>query len=186
MITRNDVKLIITNPEFQMRVIDEIREWVSIKNYKEEAVAQDVLERVLEAGVRAPSAKNRQPWRFVVCRDSSIRNRIQEAAFGQEHVGQAPVIIAACTTNIEYKMPNGQLSYPVDLSMAVSFMMIQSRAEKLGACVVTTFNEAEVKDILSIPYSMRVVMLLLLGYPAEVPMKSIRKPVSRVVGWEHW
>ncbi len=169
-----------------MHVIDEIREWVSIKNFKKDSIDKDVLGRVLEAGIRAPSAKNRQPWRFVVCRDPGTRNRIKEAAFGQEHVGSAPVVIAACTTNIEYKMPNGQLSYPVDLSMAVSFMMIQSRAEELGACVVTTFDEAEVKDILSIPYSMRVVMLLLLGYPAEVPMKSPRKPVSRVVGWDHW
>ncbi len=169
-----------------MHVIDEIKEWVSIKSYKEDPVEEDVLERILTAGVRAPSAKNRQPWRFVVCRDPAVRNQIKEAAFGQDHVGQAPVVIAACTTNIEYKMPNGQLSYPVDLSMAVSFMMIQSRAEKLGSCVVTTFDEAELKDILSIPYSMRIVMLLLLGYPAEIPMKSTRKSLSRVVGWEHW
>ncbi len=169
-----------------MQVIDEIKEWVSIKNFKEDPIDRTILDRILEAGIRAPSAKNRQPWRFVVCRDPETRGKIKEAAFGQEHVGSAPVVIAACTTNIEYKMPNGQLSYPVDLSMAVSFMMIQSRAEKLGACIVTTFDEPEVKDILSIPYSMRIVMLLLLGYPAEIPMKSSRKSAARVVGWDHW
>ncbi len=169
-----------------MQIIKEIKEWVSIKNFTEGTVEDESLKRILEAGIRAPSAKNRQPWRFVVCRDEKVRERIKDASFGQEHVGQAPVIIAACTTNIEYKMPNGQLSYPVDLSMAVSFMMIQSRAENLGACVVTTFDEAEVKDILSIPYSMRVVMLLLLGHPVDIPLLSPRKPLSRVVGYDHW
>lgn len=169
-----------------MQVLNEIRQWVSIKNFTDEKVDNDSLERILEAGRRAPSAKNRQPWRFVVCRDDELRKKISEASYGQEHVGKAPVIIAACTTNIEYKMPNGQLSYPIDISMAVSFMMIQTRAEDLGACVVTTFDEAEVKDILSIPYSMRVVMLLVIGHPAEVPMINQRKPLSRVVGYDHW
>jgi len=169
-----------------MQILEEIREWVSIKNFREDSVPEDILNRIIEAGRRAPSAKNRQPWRFVVCRDFKIRNRLKDAAFGQEHVGQAPVVIAACTTNINYKMPNGQLSYPIDLSMAVSFMMIQSRAEKLGTCVVTTYDEPEVKDILAIPYSMRVVMLLLVGYPMEIPLINQRKSLSRIVGWNHW
>ncbi|MEA1911400.1 MAG: nitroreductase family protein, partial [Spirochaetota bacterium] len=94
--------------------------------------------------------------------------------------------IAACTTNTEYKMPNGQASYPIDISMAISFMMIQARAEKLGACVVTTYNEADIKDILSVPYSMRVVMLLLIGHPDEDPILTKRKRKSRVVSHEHW
>ncbi len=169
-----------------MQLLKEIRQWVSIKEFTDEKVSEESLGRILEAGIRAPSAKNRQPWRFIVCRDDEVRSKIKDAAFGQEHVGQAPVIIAACTTNIEYKMPNGQLSYPIDITMAASFMLLQSRAEELGSCVVTTFDEAEVKDILSIPYSMRVVMLILVGHPAGEPIKNSRKPVSRVVGYDHW
>jgi nitroreductase len=169
-----------------MQVIDEIRNWVTIKKYTNEAVEADVLDRILDAGCRAPSAKNRQPWRFIACTRDSVRAKIQNAAFGQDHVGSAPVIIAACTTNTEYKMPNGQDSYPIDISIAVSFMMIQARAEKLGACVVTTYDEAEVKEILTVPYSMRVVMLLLLGHPDEDPILTKRKLRSRVISYDHW
>ncbi len=169
-----------------MQVIDEIRNWVTIKKYTNEAVEADVLDRILDAGSRAPSAKNRQPWRFIACTRDSVRAKIQNAAFGQDHVGSAPVIIAACTTNTEYKMPNGQDSYPIDISIAVSFMMIQARAEKLGACVVTTYNEAEIKEILTVPYSMRVVMLLLLGHPDEDPILTKRKLRSRVISYDHW
>ena len=169
-----------------MEVIDEIRNWVSIKKYKDDKIEPEILERILDAGVRAPSAKNRQPWRFIACTEDSVRNKITSAAYGQDHVGSAPVIIAACTTNTEYKMPNGQISYPIDISMAVSFMMIQARAEKLGTCIVTTYDEAEIKDILSVPYSMRVVMLLLAGYPDENPILTKRKLKSRVIAHEHW
>ncbi len=169
-----------------MQVLKEIQQWVSIKKFTDDKVDDKSLERILEAGRRAPSAKNRQPWRFIVCRDEGLREKIKEASYGQEHVGQAPVIIAACTTNIEYRMPNGQLSYPVDISIAASFMLIQSRAEELGSCIVTTFDEDEVKDILSIPYSMRVVMLLLIGHPAETPMLNTRKSLARIVGYDHW
>ena len=169
-----------------MHILKEIQQWVSIKNFTHEKVDDKSLERILEAGRRAPSAKNRQPWRFIVCRNENVRKKIKEASYGQEHVGQAPVIIAACTTNIEYTMPNGQLSYPVDISIASTFMLLQSKAEGLGACMVSTFDEEEIKEILSIPYSMRIVMLLLIGHPAETPMLNTRKSLSRIVGYDHW
>jgi len=169
-----------------MQILDEIKNWVTIKKYLSKSIEPDIVERILEAGVRAPSAKNRQPWRFIACTEQEVKSKITDASYGQDHVGSAPVIIAACTTNVEYKMPNGQNSYPIDISMAVAFMMIQARAEKLGACVVTTYNEAEIKDILSVPYSMRVVMLLLLGYPDENPILTKRKLKSRVISHEHW
>ncbi len=169
-----------------MHVLKEIQQWVSIKNFTDDEVDEQSLERILEAGRRAPSAKNRQPWRFIVCRNENLRQKIKDASYGQEHVGQAPVIIAACTTNIEYRMPNGQLSYPVDISIASTFMLLQSKAEGLGSCMITTFDEEEIKNVLSIPYSMRIVMLLLIGHPAETPMLNTRKPLSRIVGYDHW
>jgi nitroreductase len=115
-----------------------------------------------------------------------MRLQMQEAAFGQEYVGQAPVIIALCTTNVEYKMPNGQLSYPVDLAIACSFMMLQAVHENLGTCVVTTFEERDVRSLLTVPYQMRVVMLLAVGHPAEPATRADRLPLSRVVSYDHW
>ena len=169
-----------------MELITEIAEWVSTRNFTGEAVDPESVTRILEAGRKAPSAKNRQPWRFIVIKNESIRAQIESAAFGQEHVGQAPVIVAACTTNVDYRMPNGQWSYPIDITMAVSFMMLQATAEKLGACVVTTYDEQEIKDILTVPYSMRVVMLLLIGHPAEKPFPTQRKALKRIVSYNHW
>jgi nitroreductase len=169
-----------------MALIPVIENWQSIKQYSDDPVDKEALERVLEAGRKAPSAKNRQPWRFIVVDDESTRKRMEAAAFGQEHVGRAPVIIAACTTNVDYRMPNGQWSYPIDLTMAVSFMMLQASEEGLGSCVVTTYDEQEIKDILTVPYSMRVVMLLLVGQPAGKPFPTQRKPLKRIASYNHW
>ena len=104
------------------------------------------------------------------------RERIQEAAFGQEHVGQAAAIIAVCTTNIDYRMPNGQLSYPVDLAFAACQMTLQAVHEGLGTCCVTTFDEQEVREILTAPFSMRVVLLLLVGHPRDSGRSGARSP----------
>jgi nitroreductase len=169
-----------------MALLPEIEGRVSVRSFTDEPVTEAQLARIVEAGRLAPSAKNRQSWRFVVIEDSTVRASIREAAFGQEYVGQAPVIIALCTTNIEYKMPNGQLSYPIDLSMAASFMMLQAVHEGLGTCLVTTFREEEVKSLLTVPYSMRIVMLLTIGHSMENLEKSSRLPEERIVSHNHW
>ncbi|MFP4509056.1 MAG: nitroreductase family protein [Spirochaetota bacterium] len=169
-----------------MDLLPEISSRFSVREYKDTPVPQDSLDRIIEAGRRAPSAKNRQPWRFIAVLDGEKRMRLQDACFGQEWVGNAPVGIAICSTNIDYKMPNGQLSYPVDLSIAASFMMIQAVHEGLGTCLNTTFDEQDVKSLLSVPYSMRVVMLLTLGYSDAKQPHAERLPLDRVFSIDHW
>ena len=169
-----------------MDILPEIVERVSIKNFNSKPLKKYQIERILKAGHLAPSAKNRQEWRFIVVQKSTMRNKIKDASFGQEHVGHASVIIAACTTNIDYKMPNRQLSYPIDIAIAGSFMLLQATREGLGSCCITTFDEDKVKHLLNVPYTMKIVMLILLGNYDEKPSKKSRKSVTRVVSYEHW
>ena len=169
-----------------MALLPEIQERRSIRSFKPTPVEKSKLDRVLEAGRLAPSAKNRQEWRFIVMQKESLRQKIKECAFGDDKVGQAPVIVALCTTNIEYVMPNGQLSYPIDLAFAAAFMTVQAQAEGLGSCCHTTFDEQAVRELITVPYSMRVVLLLLIGYPEEIPEPVARKPLRRIVAYDHW
>ena len=166
--------------------MNEILKRKSIRNFRPEEIEKEKVDRILEAGRRAPSAKNRQQWRFIIIEDKSVREKIKNAAYGQEYFEQAPVVIAVCTTNIEYRMPNGQLSYPVDLSFAASFMILQAVHEGLGTCCVTTYDEQMVKDILTIPHAMRIVMLVVLGYTDETPEQTSRKPVKKIISYNHW
>lgn len=170
-----------------MDLLPEIKKRVSIRDFEDKKIPPDSVVRILEAGRLAPSAKNRQPWRFVVVQEDGKRKLFEQACFGQEHVGAAPAIIACCSTNTEYRMPNGQLSYPIDISLAAAFMMLQAVREGLGTCFVTTFDETLIREILTVPFSMRVVLLLLAGYvKGEVEEHQERLALERVTSYDHW
>jgi nitroreductase len=144
------------------------------------------VERILQAGRLAPSAKNRQEWRFIVVNRADIREKLASASFGAEQIETASVVIAVCTTNVDYRMPNGQLSFPVDLGIAAAFMMLQATHEGVSSCAMTTFDEQEVQDLLSIPHAMRVVVMLALGYTDQQLPSQSRKPLSDIVAYNHW
>lgn len=169
-----------------MSLLPHIANRVSIQRFTEEKVSPESVNAIMNAARLAPSAKNRQAWRFIVIQDQRVREQIRDAAYAEPHVSTAPMIVAACTTNIDYKMPNGQYSYPIDIAMAVSFMMIQAEEEKLGSCIVTTYDEMSIKEILSVPYSMRVVLLLTVGHPESRPLRAERHSIDQIVAHNHW
>jgi nitroreductase len=169
-----------------MEVLPEILQRRSVRSFTSKPVDKDQVERILEAARLAPSAKNRQEWRFVVVQKKEVRQKMMEAAFSQDYVGQAPVIVAACTTNIDYRMPNGQASYPIDIAIASTHIVLQAVHEGLGTCCITTFDEQEVRDILTVPFSMRVVLMILIGHPDGEPEPTPRKTLKQISGRDHW
>lgn len=72
-------------------------------NFTDEEVPDEYLDAILRLGAQAPSGYNFQPWRFVVVRDKENRQRLQQVAFGQPKVGQAPVVIIAVGMKEEWK-----------------------------------------------------------------------------------
>lgn len=169
-----------------MDLMSEIANARSVRSFRAEAIPPDVLTSVLDAGRRAPSAKNRQSWRFLAITDPQTRAAVGSAAYNQEWVANAAAQIAVCTTNVDYRMPNGVESWPVDLGIATGWMVLQARHVGLGSCIITTFLEAELRSLLSVPHSMRIATLIALGYPADSGSGEDRLPMARVVGWNHW
>lgn len=169
-----------------MGILPQILSRVSIKNFKNISLDEEKLRRILEAGRRAPSAKNRQPWRFVVITKDDLKEEVAKFVYNRENIAKAGAIIAACSTNIEYILHNGLPSYPMDISFAVSFMMLQAEKEGYGSCIVTLYDEASIARIISVPYSMKIVMLLLVGVPEERPPQSKRKSFDQIVSFNHW
>jgi nitroreductase len=169
-----------------MEIMEAIRSRRSIRNYQDRTVEQEKLIRVLEAGRRAPSARNLQDWKFIVVKDKEKRQKLSEAARGQAFVAQAPVVIAACGTQIEYIMTCGQYCYPIDVAIAIDHMSLMATAEGLGTCWIGAFYEDKVKDILGIPEKIRMVVMLTLGYPAESPVARPRKKLEEIVSYDRW
>lgn len=164
-----------------MDVMTAIQARRSIRVFEKRDVEEEKLARVLEAGRLAPSARNMQEWKFVVIRDKVARKRLMAAAKNQTFVAQAPVVIVGCGTITDYTMSCGQLSYPVDVAIAMTQMTLQAVAEGLGTCWVCAFDEDEVAALLGIPDGVRVVALLPLGYPGEEPAPRSRRGAAEIV-----
>lgn len=169
-----------------MNVYEAIKARRSIRSYQDRPVEEDKLRRVLEAARLAPSASNRQEWRFVVVQDAQTRKRLMEAATGQRFVGQAPVVIACCAKTDEHVMTCGQMCYPIDVAIAIDHMTLAAVAEGLGTCWIGAFFADQVREILGIPENVPVVELLTLGYPTSVPGPSSRLPFDEIVKYERW
>ena len=169
-----------------MDLYEAIRQRRSVRRYENRPIEEAKLLRVLEAARLAPSARNVQEWHFVVVRDAATRQRLCEAAKGQAFVAEAPVVIAACGTGMDYVMTCGQAAYTVDLSIAVTHLTLAAAAEGLGTCWLGAFFEDKAREILGIPDTARVVALLTMGYPAEQPVARPRKALEEIVAWEKW
>lgn len=169
-----------------MDVFEAIRARRSIRKYRRQPVEEEKLNRILEAGRLAPSANNRQEWRFVVVQDGDTRQKLSEAACGQTFVADAPVVLACCSVESDRMMTCGHPAYAVDVAISIDHMTLAATALGLGTCWIGAFYEDRVRDILNIPASVRVVELLTLGYPAEQPPSRPRKRLTEVVFRERW
>ena len=169
-----------------MDVKTAIRTRRSIREYDPREVEEEKLMKVLESGRLSPSASNRQERRFIIIRDANTRKALSEAARNQKFLAEAPVVIAACSVEKEYVMSCGQLAYPIDTAIAVDHMTLAAVEEGLGTCWIGAFDEKKVKEILNIPDEIRVVTLLPIGYPSDIPRPTPRKSLDEIVMWETW
>lgn len=169
-----------------MNVYEAIEARRSIRGYEDRPVEQEKLDRILEAARLAPSASNRQEWRFVVVRDAVTRQHLMKAASNQAFVGQAPIVIACCAETDGHLMRCGQPCYPIDVAIAIDHITLAAVEEGLGTCWIGAFSEPEAKEILGIPERIRVVELLTLGYPAALPGACNRKSLEEIVCHDKW
>ena len=169
-----------------MPVLEVIEKRYSVRAYEDRPVESDKLERILEAARLAPSAGNRQEWRFIIVTDPEKRQGLMRAARNQAFVGQAPVVIAACAEGGEHVMMCGQPSYTIDVAIALEHIALQATAEGLGTCWVGAFDENEAKNVLNVPGTARIVQIMPLGYPADQPHPKTRKELKEIVMYEAW
>lgn len=167
-----------------MEVMEAIKKRQSIRDYEDRPVPVEKLRKVLEAARLAPSASNRQRWKFIVVRESKRRQELSRAAGGQSQVAQAPVVIAAVATMPEYVMRCGVPAYAVDLAIAVDHMTLAALDEELGTCWIGAFSQEQARSILAVPEDCRIVTLLTLGFHRQAGVAKTRKSIDEIVCYE--
>jgi len=163
----------------------------SDRNYTDKKVEKEKIDRILEAGRLAPSACNAQPWKFIVVDDHEKLKQLSEAASAKligmnTFVAQAPLQIVVIREKANFSSRIGgtikKKDYSlIDIGIASENICLQSAAEGLGSCMIGWFDEKMVKEILGIPSSKRVELLITIGYPGKETREKRRKQVTEVI-----
>jgi nitroreductase len=170
-----------------MDVYEAIHARRSVRAFQSRPVPDDLLEKLFEAVRLAPSARNRQEWRFVAVRDARLRRHIAVDAAAQPFIAEAPIVLACCGLTDSRIMRCGQPAYTIDVAIAMDHLTLVAAAEGLGTCWIGSFDEKLVKELLGIPEAVRVVQLMPLGWPSDAPpARKNRLSVREILRMEKW
>lgn len=184
-----------------MDTLEAIKTRRSVRKFSDREVEAEKLETVLEAARLAPSWANLQCWRFVVVKDREVKGRISELSYvaeffeaagyksnpAQKALAEAPVVIVACAMPGKSGNLHEQQYYMTDIGIAAENLMLAAHAVGLGSVFVGVFQEKELRSLLQIPDSVRIVGLFPLGYPqGELKGGPSRKALEEIVYQEKW
>jgi nitroreductase len=157
----------------------------SIRAYKKLDLPQDTIEKLLEAARWAPSAGNVQPWAFVVASSPQTKRSLSLAAYGQEDLEEASVVIVVCAdeklAEQSYGARGKTLYCLQDTAAAIQNILLTAYSLGLGSCWIGAFKEEEARKVINAPREMRPVALIPIGYPDEAPPPRNRRPLSKIM-----
>ncbi|MCL1827630.1 MAG: nitroreductase family protein [Candidatus Cloacimonetes bacterium] len=151
-----------------MEFIEVIKGRYSCRNYLSDPIKEEVLGDIITAGLSAPSAQNRQPWRYIVVTDKELIKKIAfHSLVGTVNyfIKDAPVVIVACADIDKSLRFNGQEYYLVDVAISFQQMMLAGWNHGIGSCWLAAFDEKALKKMLELPSNIRVVGISPFGYP---------------------
>ena len=171
-----------------METWDAIRARRNVRQYTPEPVSEADLNRIAEAGWRAPSAKNRQAWDFVIVTDKAQLQELSTVWQGAGHIAGAAAAIA-------FVLPvppseRRKVTDQYDVGQATMAMMIAATDLGIGTGHSSVGDQDKARAILGVPDGYEVAYLMGVGHPADRPLKPIRNPNRRpfdeVVHHERW
>ncbi len=171
-----------------METWDAIRARRNVRTYRPDPVPAADLDRIAEAGWRAPSASNRQHWNFIIVTDRDQLQALSTVWQGAKHIAGAAAAIA-----LVLPQPADERSKVVnqyDLGQATYAIMLAATDLGIGTGHSSVGNQEKAREILGVPADHDVAYMIGVGYPADRPLKPIvkpnRLPFDEVVRRDHW
>ena len=162
-----------------MDAFEALRTRRSCRQFSSREVSRHDLEQIVDAGRLAASARNVQPWEFVVVTDASVRKRIAELADTGRFIADATACIAVVCKDTKYYIEDG--------SAATQNLLVAARALGLASCWVAGDKKPHAEPVaafLAVPQGYRLVALVAVGYPvAEIPGPA-KRPLVDVIHWD--
>jgi len=146
-----------------MAILKIIKERRSIRKFQAKPLSQEGIDKLIEALIWAPSAGNLQSRKFYFVFNQEIKEKLVEAAFDQDFISDAPLVIVGCTDekiSLRYGERGKNLYSICDIALSIQNLMLLAHSEGLGSVWVGTFDEKEVAKILNLPLDPIIVRKL--------------------------
>lgn len=173
----------------------------SIRSYLKAEIGNDVLNEILECGIRASNTGNMQLYSVIVTKDKTKMSLLAPYHFNQPMVVNAPLLLTVCidinrfykwcslnNTNADFQNLLWLLNGSIDASVFAQNICIAAENRGLGICYLgtTLYNAPEIAEILKLPAGVIPVTALTIGYPESVPEQTDRLPFEAVVHYEEY
>jgi len=180
-----------------MDFLNLVKKRQSTRRYLNKPVERDKIERCIEAARLAPSATNTQPWKFIVVDNPELKEKVAKKTFNQivsfnRFSLQVPVLIVITSNRmnlsnkITQTLKKRELT-PIDIGIAATHITLQAAEEGLGTCFMGWFDEKGIKKLLNIPVSIRIELIIAMGYPAsDIIRVKTRKKLHEIMEYNHY
>jgi nitroreductase len=156
---------------------DAIRSRRNVRRYDDRPIGQADLDRILEAARRTPSSVNQQAWDFVVVTERDRLRELSSIWRYAAHVATSAATIALVTPVSDDRDERDTFQY--DIGQATMSIMLAAADLRIGSGHASVGDQALARRILGLPEDREVAILVALGYPADRPLKPIRRPNRR-------
>lgn len=169
-----------------MEFLELAKKRYSVRSYKPEPVEDGKLQQLLEAACLAPTAANRQAFRFVVAHTAGRGEELKQI-YGRDWFVQAPLIICACgIPGQAWTRKDGKNYCDIDLAIAMDHLVLAATDLGLGTCWIGAFDPEATRRVLGLPDDVEPIAFTPLGYPDDQPRPKKRKPLTELVRYERW
>ena len=164
-----------------MDLLEMLKTRRSIREYSDEPIAKDLLEKIVDAGRFAPTARNVQPWEFIVITEATTLKKLSELAENGRFLVQAKACIAVFCAETKYYLEDG--------CAATCNIRLAATSLGIGSCWVAGDKKdycAQVAQILNVPAAYKLVSLVALGYPKSKDSFHLteKRALKEMIHWE--
>ncbi len=164
-----------------MNFLELVKNRYSCRAYQSRAVEQKTLDYLLECVRFAPSAVNKQPWRFHIVSSEDARAQLQQC-YNREWFASAPLyIIASILHDEEWVRADGKHHGNIDIAIAVEHLCLAATEQGLATCWVCNFDASLCSQLFALPDNEEPAVLIPLGYAADEAKEKRRKPIDEIV-----
>jgi nitroreductase len=164
-----------------MELLKLIKRRYSCRNYKPKSVEKEKLDYIMECVRFAPSAVNKQPWRFRIISSEEDRKKIC-LCYNREWFATAPiVIVASILHDEEWVRADGKHHGDIDIAIAVEHLCLAATEQGLGTCWVCNFDAELCKKSFGFDENEEAAVLIPIGYPADELKEKNRKAIEEIV-----